>query len=86
MDDSTSIVVNNKEEDRETVHSNSPTPSIESEPVTLRVGDYVFSTTKSTLRKGDTMLSKMFSGKFKLSVDKDGTPFIDRDGTQYYIQ
>jgi len=50
----------------------------------LNVGGHFFTTTRDTLVKNhNTMLSKMFSGKFKLTLDDAGRPFIDRDGTHF---
>ena len=48
--------------------------------VGINVGGMIFTTTRDTLAKGDTMLSKMFSGKYKYTMDKSNYPFIDRDG------
>lgn len=54
----------------------------EDEIVTLNVGGCLYTTTKDTLVKGDHMLSRMFSGKYKLKC-LDGHPFIDRDGKHF---
>ena len=51
--------------------------------VTLNVGGQKFSTSKSTLLRGETMLSSMFSERFPLLTEKDEAIFIDRDGTHF---
>jgi hypothetical protein len=53
--------------------------------VTLNVGGQIFLTTRDTLLKGETMLSKLFSGKYKITQDKEGNPFLDRDGTHFRL-
>lgn len=52
------------------------------EVITINVGGHLFETSRDTLCKGDSMLSKMFSGKFGYTFDKENRPFIDRDGNQ----
>jgi len=48
------------------------------------VGGTVFQTTRATLCKdSESMLAVMFSGRFNLHEDKDGSLFIDRDGTHF---
>jgi hypothetical protein len=61
--------------------------SRDDEMIHLNVGGHLFTTTRDTLLKGDTMLSKMFSGQFISSccIDSDGNPFIDRDGTHFRL-
>ena len=51
--------------------------------VTLNVGGQKFCTSKSTLVRGETMLSSMFSERFPLLTENDETIFIDRDGTHF---
>ena len=51
--------------------------------VTLNVGGQKFCTSKSTLVRGETMLSSMFSERFPLLTEKDEAIFIDRDGTHF---
>ena len=52
--------------------------------VDLNVGGTHFKTSLSTLLKGETMLSAMFSGRMPLQKDETGMIFIDRDGRQFY--
>jgi len=56
------------------LNNNSTPPARDAELITLNIGGQLFITTKDTLLKGDTMLSRMFSGQFKSSccVDRDG--------------
>lgn len=50
--------------------------------VKLNVGGHHFTTCIQTLtRDPDSMLAAMFSGRFEIKPSKDGTFFIDRDGT-----
>eukprot|EP01084_Bolivina_argentea_P048687 89679_1 len=52
------------------------------EPITLNVGGIKFETTLSTLTKYEnSVLAKMFQGNFSLKPSKDGSYFIDRNGT-----
>ena len=52
--------------------------------ITLDVGGHLFTTTTATLTHyPDTMLGAMFSGRHALIQDKNGTYFIDRDGTHF---
>ena len=51
--------------------------------VNLNVGGQKFCTSKSTLIRGDTMLSSMFSERFPLLKETDDAIFIDRDGTHF---
>jgi len=56
-----------------------------SDVVSLNVGGKVFTTTVVTLRKEkDSMLAAMFSGRYKISTDKTGAYFIDRDGALFH--
>eukprot|EP01083_Nonionella_stella_P229331 811822_1 len=56
------------------------------EPITLNVGGTKYQTSLHTLIKyGDTVLAKMFEGKFSLNPSKDGSYFIDRDGTYFAL-
>ena len=53
-----------------------------SSTVNLNVGGHVFKTSVQTLTKDpNSMLAAMFSGKFEMKPSKDGSFFIDRDGT-----
>lgn len=55
-----------------------------SSAVKLNVGGHHFTTTIQTLTKDpNSMLAAMFSGRFKMTPSKDGTLFIDRDGTYF---
>ncbi|XP_068687634.1 uncharacterized protein [Montipora foliosa] len=55
-----------------------------SSAVKLNVGGNHFTTTVQTLTKDpNSMLAAMFSGRFELKPSKDGTFFIDRDGTYF---
>lgn len=63
---------------------------LEDDIITLNVGGELFTTAKSTLLKGkgigyklieaggETYFSKLFSGTYKVRLDKNGNPFIDR--------
>ena len=52
--------------------------------ITLDVGGHSFATTVATLtRFPDSKLGAMFSGRHALIQDKNGTYFIDRDGTHF---
>jgi len=56
---------------------------IEQKMVNLNVGGRHFTTSLETLQKGDTMLSAMFSGRFKLEKGEDGAYFIDRNPERF---
>jgi len=52
--------------------------------ILLDVGGCHYSTTFETLTKvPDSFLEKMFSGRFPIKVNDDGSVFIDRDGTHF---
>jgi hypothetical protein len=52
--------------------------------ILLDVGGCSYSTTFETLTKiPDSWLGRMFSGRFPLHVNEDGSVFIDRDGTHF---
>ena len=52
--------------------------------VALNIGGHVFSTSILTLTKiEDSFLAVMFSGRYNLQRDSDGSFFIDRDGTNF---
>jgi len=52
--------------------------------IKLDVGGYQFKTSLSTLRKEESVLSEMFSGKgYKVEQDEDGYYFIDRPGKYF---
>ena len=49
--------------------------------VTLNVGGYIYTTSRSTLTNySDSMLGAMFSGRMETSKDKDGNYWIDANG------
>ena len=49
--------------------------------VKLNVGGVLYKTSLTTLVKDtNSMLAAMFSGRFELKLDEDGSYFIDRDG------
>ena len=55
-----------------------------SSTVNLNVGGQHFTTSLQTLTKDpNSMLAAMFSGKFEMKPCKDGSFFIDRDGTHF---
>eukprot|EP01126_Amoeba_proteus_P007259 TRINITY_DN12598_c0_g1_i1.p1 TRINITY_DN12598_c0_g1~~TRINITY_DN12598_c0_g1_i1.p1 ORF type:complete len:351 (-),score=44.77 TRINITY_DN12598_c0_g1_i1:166-1143(-) len=55
-----------------------------SDPIRLDVGGKVFKTSLKTIRKEDSMLSRMFSGNgFLVEKDADGSYFIDRPGKPF---
>ena len=50
----------------------------------LDIGGHSYTTSTLTLtRDPDSMLAAMFSGRHSLSIEKDGSYFIDRDGTHF---
>jgi len=56
-----------------------------SEPVQLNIGGNKFSTTLDTLQKyRNSFFGGMFSGYISLKPTKDGSFFIDRDGTHFH--
>ena len=51
------------------------------EVVNLNIGGVVHTTSLATIQKfPDSMIGRMFSGKFNIPVDRNGYIFIDRDG------
>jgi hypothetical protein len=53
-------------------------------PIKLDVGGTVFKTSLETLTKeSDSMLASMFSGRFGMKAQDDGSFFIDRDPTHF---
>ena len=55
-----------------------------SSTVNLNVGGHHFTTSIQTLTKDPkSMLAAMFSGRFEMKPSKDGSFFIDRDGTYF---
>ncbi|CAB0028065.1 unnamed protein product [Trichogramma brassicae] len=54
-----------------------------SEYVKLNIGGYLHYTTISTLRKHDTMLRAMFSGRMEVLTDNEGWILIDRCGKHF---
>mmetsp|Transcript_35763 Transcript_35763/g.77178 ORF Transcript_35763/g.77178 Transcript_35763/m.77178 type:complete len:279 (-) Transcript_35763:8-844(-) len=65
------------------VSPRTPEPYVPSVTLKLNVGGAKFTTTYSTVRNIDGMLSAMFSGRYSLSPGADGYHFIDRDGTHF---
>ena len=56
-----------------------------SEDVKINVGGRVFKTTLKTLQKeSESLLSSMFSERYDLKKEEDGSFFIDRDGTYFH--
>ena len=54
------------------------------DPVVLEVGNHVYKTTASTLKKiPNTYFSAMLSGQYPLVRQSDGSFFIDRDGKHF---
>ena len=53
--------------------------------VDLDVGGTHFKTSLSTLLKGDTMLSALFSGRIPIEKDLKGRVFLDRDGKHFNL-
>eukprot|EP01114_Cavostelium_apophysatum_P013315 TRINITY_DN3196_c0_g1_i1.p1 TRINITY_DN3196_c0_g1~~TRINITY_DN3196_c0_g1_i1.p1 ORF type:complete len:275 (-),score=22.43 TRINITY_DN3196_c0_g1_i1:292-1026(-) len=52
--------------------------------IKLNVGGHLFSASVTTLTKdSESMLYAMFSGKFPIKEQEDGSVFIDRDGTHF---
>ena len=50
--------------------------------IKLDVGGQIYTTSIQTLRRdADSMLAAMFSGRYELKKESDGSYFIDRDGT-----
>uniref|UniRef100_A0A6B2LEU7 BTB domain-containing protein n=1 Tax=Arcella intermedia TaxID=1963864 RepID=A0A6B2LEU7_9EUKA len=50
----------------------------------MNVGGHLFKTSLETLKKEESMLSRMFSGSgFKVEKDEDGHYFIDRPGVHF---
>lgn len=55
---------------------------IQESKIKLDIGGQIFSTSIQTLRRdADSMLAAMFSGRYELKREADGSYFIDRDGT-----
>lgn len=56
-----------------------------SEKIKLDIGGTTFATTLSTLTsEPESLLWSMFSGRFQLALDQDGSYFIDRDGRHFH--
>lgn len=54
------------------------------EIIKLDIGGYIYKTTKTTLTKyKNTYFSGLFSGKYKIIEQEDGSIFIDRDGSHF---
>lgn len=54
------------------------------EPVVLEVGNHLYKTTVSTLKKiPNTYFSAMLSGQYPIVRQSDGSLFIDRDGKHF---
>jgi hypothetical protein len=53
--------------------------------ILLDVGGHKFSTSRTTLTSvPDTYLASLFSGRFELTTDAEGSYFIDRDGRHFH--
>ncbi|CAH1782827.1 unnamed protein product [Owenia fusiformis] len=58
--------------------------AIQDSRIKLDIGGHIFTTSVMTLTKDpDSMLAAMFSGRHRLKEEKDGSHFIDRDGTHF---
>lgn len=58
--------------------------TIQESKIKLDIGGQIFSTSMQTLRRDEeSMLAAMFSGRFELKKEADGSYFIDRDGTYF---
>jgi hypothetical protein len=55
----------------------------EDEVVDLNVGGTLYSTSRATLLRYDSMLARMFSGRHEVKRRADGRVFIDRDGERF---
>ena len=53
--------------------------------IDLNVGGTLSKTSLTTLLKGETMLSAMFSGRMSIQKDANGSVFIDRDGKHFNV-
>jgi hypothetical protein len=51
--------------------------------VDLNVGGTLYSTSRATLMRYDSMLARMFSGRHEIKRRADGRVFIDRDGERF---
>ena len=59
---------------------------IQNQVISLNVGGTLFTTCLETLLvEPDSRLGRMFSGRHILETQKDGSIFIDRDGTHFGI-
>jgi hypothetical protein len=57
---------------------------IEKDRILLDVGGHFYSTTIETLTSiPDSVLGRMFSGRFPIKFTEDGRVFVDRDGTHF---
>jgi len=57
---------------------------IDKSGIQLDIGGHFFSTTVETLTNvPDSLLGRMFSGRFPVEFTQDGRVFIDRDGTHF---
>ena len=55
---------------------------IQDTKIKLDIGGQIFTTSIQTLQRDkDSMLAAMFSGRYELTKEQDGSYFIDRDGT-----
>eukprot|EP01121_Diplochlamys_sp_Union-15-3_P011335 TRINITY_DN3271_c0_g1_i3.p1 TRINITY_DN3271_c0_g1~~TRINITY_DN3271_c0_g1_i3.p1 ORF type:complete len:305 (-),score=37.13 TRINITY_DN3271_c0_g1_i3:27-941(-) len=62
---------------------NSTTKKVKKDKIKLNVGGQKFVTSRETLLKEESMISAMFSGRYKVECEEDGYYFIDRDGTHF---
>ena len=57
---------------------------IQSQVIVLNVGGTSFTTSLQTMQaEPDSKLGRMFSGRHDMETQKDGSIFIDRDGTHF---
>jgi N-acetylneuraminic acid mutarotase len=68
----------------EEIHAMQELQDVQNSQVTLDVGGHLFKTSISTLRKTPgSMLDAMFSGRYQVNSEDDGSVFIDRDGSRF---
>lgn len=66
------------------MENNEEDPHLSYRVIKLNVGGHIYMTCLSTLtRDPNSMLASMFSGRYKVTTQEDGTVFIDRDGYEF---